>query len=187
MRTHVSREFEGKMEAPNRGRTAPQTMRHCLPLPALAAFLSIGSLLHAEQITVNFTSTKHTLSPLTFSMVESGYGANNTELPNSPAQQTNINNLNIAMMRMNLGYKTPGDPNSTIVCQASGASQTITGDQWVSAIRAAGAEPEIRVQMATGQNPFGQRMRPISCATLIPPEELPWRAGSSAMSRMAMV
>src|SRR5262249_27536981 len=79
------------------------------------------------------------------------YGANNTALPNEPAQQTNIDNLKIAMMRMDLGYKTPGNPNSGIVCMASGASQSITGDQWINAIKASGAQPEVQVQMQSGQ------------------------------------
>ncbi len=129
-------------------------MKLSLSPRACTALLAFASALHGETITVDFTTVKHPLNPLTFSMVESGYGAGGTELPNQPAQQTAINNLNVAMMRMNLGYKTPGDPNSGIVCMASGASQTITGDQWINAIKASGAAPEIRVQMKVGQESF---------------------------------
>ena len=92
------------------------------------------------------------LSPLTFSMDESGYGTGGTQLPNQPDQQFALATLDVAMMRINLGYVTPGDPNSGIVCKAAGASASITGDQWIAAIIAAGAIPQIRVQMNSAQS-----------------------------------
>ena len=108
---------------------------------ALPTLLCAGT----ATISVNFTSVQKTLSPLTFSMDESGYG--NLKLPGDVAQQAALVELDVAMMRMNLGYLTPGDPNSGIVCMAGGADHSITGTQWINAIKATGATPMIRVQM----------------------------------------
>ena len=103
-------------------------------------------------VTVDFNTVQKVLSPLTFSMDESGYGTGGTQLPNQPNQQFALATLDVAMMRINLGYVTPGDPNSGIVCKAAGASPSITGDQWIAAIIAAGALPQIRVQMNAAQS-----------------------------------
>ncbi len=96
-------------------------------------------------VTVDFNTVQKTLSPVTFSMDASGYG--HLHLPDDPAMQAELALLDVAMMRMNLGYKIAGDPNSGIVCLASGATQTITGDQWIAGIVGAGALPQVRVQM----------------------------------------
>jgi Immunoglobulin domain len=119
----------------------------------LVIFLSGLTLLADTQTaTVDFTTVIRTNNVLTFSMDESGYGQNGTDLTHEPQQQTNLANLHVAMMRMDLGYATPGDPNSTIICEAAGASTSITGDQWIDAIKAAGAVPEISVQMNTANS-----------------------------------
>lgn len=119
----------------------------------LARFASIGfvalatSVLSAgtATVSVNFNSTVRTIDPLTFSAVESGYGS--TKLANDTDQQAEIALLNLAMLRINLGYQTPGNPNSTIVSKVAGADTSITGTQWVNAIKNTGAIPQIRVQM----------------------------------------
>ena len=98
-------------------------------------------------VTVDFNTVRTTLSPLAFSMDASGYGSNRTQLPRQSAQQRALATLGVAMMRINLGYLTPGDPGSPIVCLAAGADRSLSGDEWVAAIRAAGALPAIRVQM----------------------------------------
>jgi len=96
-------------------------------------------------VSVDFTTVVRPVDPLTFSAIESGYGS--TKLPNDTDQQTEIAVLDIAMLRVNLGYQTPGNPNSTIVSKVAGGDQSITGTQWVNAIKATGAIPQIRVQM----------------------------------------
>lgn len=103
-----------------------------------------------ENITVDYTTVKRAVSPIQFSMDESHYGGGKI-LTNDTIQQANIKKLGVAQMRIDLGYKTPGDPNSGIVCYADGCNQSISGLAWVNAVRAAGAEPEIKVRMSTTQ------------------------------------
>jgi hypothetical protein len=121
-------------------------------LTVMAWMAALNILADTQTATVDFTTVIQTNNALTFSMDESGYGQGGTDLTVEPQQQTNIANLHVAMMRIDLGYSTPGDPNSTIICEASGASTTITGDQWIDAIKAAGAVPEISVQMNTANS-----------------------------------
>ncbi|HEY3762857.1 MAG TPA: fibronectin type III domain-containing protein [Verrucomicrobiae bacterium] len=119
----------------------------------LASFMpGIVVMADTQTAAVDFTTAKMTNSPLAFSMCESGYGQGGTDITHEPQQQTNTANLQIVMMRADLGYSTPGDPTSTIICEASGSSATITGDQWISAIKAAGAVPEVGVQMNTANS-----------------------------------
>jgi hypothetical protein len=114
----------------------------------LFIFISGLSLLADTQTaTVNFNTVIETNNALTWSMDEGGYGQGGTDITVEPEQRTNVVNLHVAMMRLDLGYSTPGDANSTIICQATGASTNITGDQWVDAVKAVGAVPEISVQM----------------------------------------
>lgn len=99
------------------------------------------------EVAVDFTKVETVLSPLTFSMCASGYGGDGGQLPKQPGQQKRIAALKIAMMRINLGYRTPGDPSSGLVCLASGSDPEIDGLDWLAAIRRSGAVPAIRLQM----------------------------------------
>lgn len=124
--------------------------KSCLsPVVLIVVSLLLPARLFAATaaVTIDFNSVEHTLSALTFGMNASGYGANKTQLPRQPAQQRALATLGVAVMRINLGYLTPGDPGSPIVCLAAGADRSLSGDEWVAAIRASGALPAIRVQM----------------------------------------
>lgn len=112
---------------------------------ALAALATSALVAGTATVSVDFNNVVRTIDPLTFSAVESGYGS--TKLPNDINQRAEIALLGIAMLRINLGYQTPGNPNSTIVSKVAGADTSITGTQWVNAIKDTGAIPQIRVQM----------------------------------------
>ncbi|MBI3887104.1 MAG: hypothetical protein HY302_15465, partial [Opitutae bacterium] len=105
------------------------------------------------EVTVDFATVRTVLSPLTFSMCASGYGADGTQLPHQPAQVARLAALKIALMRINLGYRTAGDPGSGLVCLAGGADPSLTGEEWLAAIRRTGAVPAVRLQMNPAQGP----------------------------------
>jgi hypothetical protein len=48
-------------------------------------------------------------------------------------------------MRMDLKYSTPGDPTSKIVCGGNECDTRWSGDQWVQAMKAIGAQSLIIV------------------------------------------
>ncbi len=121
----------------------------------------IGGMVVKAQIPTTFTNTVvdytkqlQSLSPITFGMDESGYGwtgSQGLDLTRDPKQQTMLKNLKVAQMRINLGYATPGNSASAIVCRQSGCDSSVPGMTWVNSVIAAGAEPEIEVQMLLGQ------------------------------------
>ena len=114
-----------------------------------AARLAAGT----AEVTVDFSKVETVLSPLTFSMCASGYGGEGGQLPRQPGQQERLAALRVAMMRINLGYRTPGDPASGLVCLASGSDATIDGLDWLAAIRRSGAVPAVRLQMNPAVTP----------------------------------
>ena len=91
-------------------------------------------------ITIDFTSPMRILDPLTIGMDVSGYGYPNV-FANDQVEHQQLKTLGITYMRMDLTYSTPGDPTSKIVCGGSGCDTRWTGDQWVQAIKAIGAQP----------------------------------------------
>ncbi|WP_438481950.1 hypothetical protein [Oleiharenicola lentus] len=121
-------------------------LRSACIVPILAVALTTSALVAGTAtVAVNFNTVVRTIDPLTFSGIESGYGS--TKLPNDLNQQAAISMLDLAMLRVNLGYQTPGNPSSTIVSKVAGGDTSITGTQWINAIKATGAIPQIRVQM----------------------------------------
>ncbi len=52
-----------------------------------------------------------------------------------------LTDLGLGMMRMHIGYKILGDPTSPLVCHGSGCATSVSGDSWISGIKAVGAEP----------------------------------------------
>lgn len=99
----------------------------------------------ASDINVDFTNTIRTLHPLAISMDESAYGRNGIYITDDVIHRERIKELKIAGMRMSLKYSIPGEPGSPIRCSATGCNQTVTGDQWVSAIKQTGAQVTIEL------------------------------------------
>ncbi len=98
-------------------------------------------------ITVDFLTTIRQISPLAFSMDISGYGQG-SYLMNDAVHKKRLTDLHLGMMRMHLAYKTLGDPTSTIVCHGSGCATSVSGDSWVSGIKAARAEPVLIITVS---------------------------------------
>lgn len=98
-------------------------------------------------VAVDFGRVETVLSPLAFSMCASGYGGDGGQLPKQPQHQARLVALKVAMMRINLGYRTAGDPTSGLVCLAGGSDASIDGLDWLAAIRRSGAVPAVRLQM----------------------------------------
>jgi hypothetical protein len=95
-------------------------------------------------IFIDYASPIRKLDPGAIGMDVSGYGYPNV-FANDQVEQQKLKTLGITYMRMDLKYSTPGDPTSKIVCGASGCDTRWTGDQWVQAIKAIGAQPLIIV------------------------------------------
>jgi hypothetical protein len=96
----------------------------------------------ASNVTVNFGKVIGSVSRDQFGLDISGYGP--TYITDDATEDAMLKGR-YGVMRMGLMYKTPGDPSSPIVANGAGASQTITGDQWVSAIKKLGATPVVIV------------------------------------------
>src|SRR5258708_33849204 len=95
-------------------------------------------------IVIDYTSPMLKLKPLAIGMDISGYEYPNV-FANDHIEQQKLKSLGIKYMRMDLTYSTPGDPTSKIVCSANGCDTRWTGDQWVQAMKAIGAQPLINV------------------------------------------
>src|SRR5713226_1760597 len=95
-------------------------------------------------IMIDYTSPIRRLDPFAMGMNVSGYGYPNV-FANDQVEQQKLKTLGIKYMKMDLKYNTPGDPTSKIVCGANGCDTRWTGDQWVQAIKATGAQPLIIV------------------------------------------
>lgn len=95
-------------------------------------------------IVIDYTSPMWKLNPIAIGMDLSGYGYPNV-FANDQLEQQKLKILGIKYMRMDLKYSTPGDPTSKIVCAANGCDTRWTGDQWVQAMKAIGAQPLIIV------------------------------------------
>ena len=95
-------------------------------------------------IIIDYASPIRKLNPNAIGMDISGYGSPNV-FANDEVEQQKLKTLGIKFMRADLKYSTPGDPTSKIVCAASGCDTQFTGDQWVQAIKAIGAQPLIVV------------------------------------------
>src|SRR6266699_3172726 len=101
-------------------------------------------LVSSGNMVVDYTSPIRKLDPLAVGMDLSGYGYPNV-FANDQVEQQKLKTLGIKYMRIDLQYSTPGDPTSKIVCSANGCDTRWTGDQWVQAIKAIGAQPLIIV------------------------------------------
>jgi hypothetical protein len=126
-----------------RQRLLSEWVRKHIPLIVVVfSFAVIGTvtalLTHADasNVSVNFNSTVAVLPPDPIGTDISTYGSG---LVTAPKQGTELANLGLTFMKVPIQYH-----NGTPVSSAGGdPNQNINGDQWVSAIKATGATPEI--------------------------------------------
>jgi hypothetical protein len=97
----------------------------------------------AANIVIDFARTSP-LNQLAFGMAETGYAAPYV-LATDPVEQARVGGLHLGAVRMHLMYTKSGDETSKIVCGGSGCDKDPTGDQWIFAIKKAGAEPVVIV------------------------------------------
>ncbi|GLW12631.1 hypothetical protein Misp01_77590 [Microtetraspora sp. NBRC 13810] len=97
----------------------------------------------AADVTIDFGTALRTVPRSTFSADITGYGYQHY-ITNDPQHRAMLTGL-YGSARMQLVYTVPGDPTSDIVAGGAGADRTVSGDDWVSSIRALGAEPMIIV------------------------------------------
>jgi hypothetical protein len=93
---------------------------------------------------IDFTSQLKKLDPNAIGMDISGYGYPYV-LANDQTEQQKLKTLQIHYMRIDLQYSIPGDPTSKIICGGITCDTRWSGDQWIQAIKAIGAEPVIVV------------------------------------------
>ena len=108
--------------------------------PQVIRQLAVGS----ENMVIDYTAPIRKLDPIAIGMDLSGYGYSNV-FANDRVEQQKLKTLGIKYMRVDLKYSTPGDPTSKIICGGIGCDTQWTGDQWVQAIKAIGAQPLIIV------------------------------------------
>jgi hypothetical protein len=91
-------------------------------------------------VTVDFTHPIRQLSSLNYGTDITGYG-HGSYITNDTKHREYLRRQGFGVMRMDLHYTEPGNPNSPIVCGGDGCATEVAGDAWISAIRAAGSQP----------------------------------------------
>jgi len=91
-------------------------------------------------VTVDFTQPVRQISPLNYGADITGYGHGNY-ITNDATHREYLHRQGFGVMRMDLHYTEPGNANSAIVCGGDGCATDVTGDAWISTIRATGAVP----------------------------------------------
>ncbi len=97
-----------------------------------------------SNVTVDYTLVLRKLDPIAIGMDISGYQTPNV-FANDVVEQQKLKALAIKYMRMDLKYAITGDPTSQIQCGGNGCMTSLTGDQWINAIKGVGAEPVVIV------------------------------------------
>lgn len=126
-----------------------RTMTMGLAALAAAGFLAVNpgaadpGWAANSNVTVNFAASVRPVSPAQFGLDVTGYGYG-SYITNDSAEQAMLKGR-YGVMRIGLKYSIPGDPSSTIVANGAGADTTVTGDQWVTAIKNLGATPMVIV------------------------------------------
>ncbi|MEX0799744.1 MAG: DUF4114 domain-containing protein [Dehalococcoidia bacterium] len=124
------------------------------PTPAPTATPSATATPPASaNISVHFNTPIRSLNPLAIGLDESAYGAGSLVLPTDPLELQRVTNLGVAYMRVELKYKTAGNPGAGIVCGAAGcvgSGGAPSGEAYVNAIKAAGAEPVVIIPIYSG-------------------------------------
>jgi hypothetical protein len=110
--------------------------------------VSAAAATHAN-VFVNFAVRRQRVGPLAIGVDETGYGDNDTALPSDPNERLALRQLGPKQMRMYLKFLTPGNVSGPVVCAQSfcsgGTTGTITGEQYIHAIRETGAEPIVQI------------------------------------------
>jgi hypothetical protein len=102
----------------------------------------------SQNIAIDYTAPAQQLDPLAIGMDISAYGFPNA-FANDQLEQQRLKTLHVKYMRIDLKYATSGDPTSQIICGAYSCDTRWTGDQWVQAIKATGAQPLILLPYST--------------------------------------
>jgi hypothetical protein len=97
-------------------------------------------------VTVDFAAAVHPVPPDAFGADITGYGGGHY-ITNDGAERAMLGGGRYGQLRMELRYATPGNPNSPIVAGGAGAEQSVTGDQWVTAMKDLGAAPLVIVPL----------------------------------------
>jgi hypothetical protein len=100
----------------------------------------------ATAVSVDFTRPIRTLSPTDYGVGITGYGEG-SYITNDSRHRELLRNLKTGRMRIELRYQEPGNHASPIVCGGYECATTVSGDDWIAAIRDAGAEPVIILQV----------------------------------------
>jgi hypothetical protein len=112
-----------------------------------------GTVAASGTVSINFNQSIQTIDPLQYGIDETGYPGGGPVLTDDPTEQQLIKALGVKTIRIDLVYATPSDPNSKIQCGGSGCDIAPTGDQWIQAIKAIGAEPVEIVPLPKGTSP----------------------------------
>ncbi len=112
---------------------------------AVVVLVSSTACSRGANVTIDYTRTIRRLSPLAIGMAETGWRSPYV-LANDALERRRLARLNLGYVRMHLVYQVSGDPTSKIVCAASGCDTGPSGGQWISAIKAVGAEPVVIVR-----------------------------------------
>jgi hypothetical protein len=107
------------------------------------AYIRFGAAAASGTLSVDFTRTVADIPATAYGLDESGYPGGGPVLADDTAEQQLFKKMGTGMVRMALKYTVSHDPTSKIICSGSGCDLTPSGDQYVAAIRAMGAEPII--------------------------------------------
>lgn len=109
----------------------------------IGASLVVHALQHSARalatadVNVDFTSTVHPVAPFAFSSTISTYGSNGS-IASSSKQRANLGSLGLGLYRIPLQWN-----GGNIISSAGGGPTNISGDTWLSNIRAFGGTPMI--------------------------------------------
>lgn len=116
-----------------------------LPLVIISSQVRQTMQQHASangNIVVDYSTVIQKLDPKAIGLDISGYYTP-LAFANDTVEQQKIKQLGIKYARMHLIYQVSGDPTSKIICGGTGCNMSITGDQWINAIKSIGAEPVV--------------------------------------------
>jgi hypothetical protein len=102
-----------------------------------------GAAAATPSISVDFGTAVRAVPAGTFGVDITGYGYQHYIVTDGAEQQMLAGRY--GAMRMGLKYAVSGDPTSAIVANGAGADTTVTGDAWISGIKALGAAPVVIV------------------------------------------
>lgn len=107
-------------------------------LSVVVGYAAVRSFAAGENVTVNFGTVQAELAPGAFSGTISTYGSEGGSIVASAEQRTALSNLGLKYYRVPLRWN-----GGSIISSAGGGPTNISGDTWVSNIKAAGGQPMI--------------------------------------------